>query len=125
MIEDCECGKEGEAMKKVASAQVDVIARLEEAVRTVQNGSVMAIVQDGRVIQYEKIEKVRLDLPMKQCGDLEKAAIEQRKNKIAEALESLLYGQVVFVVKDGKMVQIDRTEKQRFKSLQNMFGDGI
>lgn len=112
-------------MAKTASAQLDVIARLEEAVRSVQNGSVTAILQDGRVIQYEKVEKVRLDLPLQKEQELKAAEIQGRRKKIAEALLDLLYGQVVFVVKAGKLVQIDRTEKQRFKSLENMFGDGI
>ncbi len=44
-------------------------------------------------------------------------AKEQRKlwlERIAESLEGLRYGNVQITIHDGKIVQIDRTERKRF-----------
>ncbi|MEW5866411.1 MAG: YezD family protein [Bacillota bacterium] len=34
---------------------------------------------------------------------------------MARAIQSVVYGQVVILVQDGKVVQIDRTEKVRLR----------
>ncbi|MFM7932204.1 MAG: YezD family protein [Pirellula sp.] len=39
--------------------------------------------------------------------------------QIREALEGLRYGQVTIVIHDGAVVQIDRTEKRRFRNSSN------
>lgn len=39
--------------------------------------------------------------------------------QIREALDGLRYGQVTIVIHDGSVVQIDRTEKRRFRSSSN------
>lgn len=44
---------------------------------------------------------------------------------ILEAIGGLKYGQVVFVVKNGKVVQVERTDKSRVTGLEGIFGDGI
>lgn len=36
--------------------------------------------------------------------------------QIREALDGLRYGQVTIVIHDGAVVQIDRTEKRRFRN---------
>lgn len=36
-------------------------------------------------------------------------------DQIARAIQSVVYGQVVILVQDGKVVQIDRTEKVRLR----------
>ncbi len=45
--------------------------------------------------------------------------------KINEAVNGLRFGQVVIVIKGGKITQIERTEKQRFPGLEGLYGDGI
>jgi len=37
-------------------------------------------------------------------------------DQIRQALEGLRYGQVTIVIQDGAVVQIDRTEKRRFRN---------
>ncbi|MEI6527908.1 MAG: YezD family protein [Planctomycetota bacterium] len=37
-------------------------------------------------------------------------------DQIRQALEGLRYGQVTIVIHDGAVVQIDRTEKRRFRN---------
>ena len=40
-------------------------------------------------------------------------------DQIRQALDGLRYGQVTIVIHDGAVVQIDRTEKRRFRSSSN------
>ncbi|SEP27549.1 MULTISPECIES: YezD family protein [Propionispora] len=47
------------------------------------------------------------------------------RKRIAEAVDGLKFGQVVIVIKDGKVTQLDRTEKQRFTGVEGIYGDGI
>ena len=42
------------------------------------------------------------------------ASPEQALPKIGDALRGLRYGSVLAIVQDGKVVQIERTEKTRF-----------
>lgn len=44
---------------------------------------------------------------------------------ICSAVSGMKYGQVVFVIKNGKIVQVERTEKSRLTDLEGQFGDGI
>ncbi|MFM7977130.1 MAG: YezD family protein [Pirellula sp.] len=44
---------------------------------------------------------------------------EVQFEQIREALEGLRYGQVTIVIHDGAVVQIDRTEKRRFRNSSN------
>ncbi len=44
-------------------------------------------------------------------GELSRETLDQ----IARAIQSVVYGQVVILVQDGKVVQIDRTEKVRLR----------
>lgn len=44
---------------------------------------------------------------------------------ILEAVGGLKYGQVVFVIKNGKVVQVERTDKSRITGLEGIYGDGI
>jgi hypothetical protein len=37
-------------------------------------------------------------------------------DQIRQALDGLRYGQVTIVIHDGSVVQIDRTEKRRFRN---------
>ncbi|MDR3135441.1 MAG: YezD family protein, partial [Deltaproteobacteria bacterium] len=47
------------------------------------------------------------------------------KDKVVQALKGLEFGQVVLVVKKGRLVQIERHLKERFSDLQGLGGDGI
>lgn len=40
-------------------------------------------------------------------------------NRIFQALENLSYGSVQIIVQDGRIVQIERTEKERFSPKTN------
>lgn len=80
----------------------DIIDKASEGIGF---GSVTLVVQDSRVIQLEKVEKIRLNT--------------------TEPVKGMKYGQVVIVIQKGKIVQIERTEKQRFTGVEGKYGDGI
>jgi len=94
------------------------------------HGNVALIYQDCRLVQIERNEKIR---PSDSAG--EKSHLPQGlkencdllavKTRIQEAFEKMEYGQVVIVIKEGRIIQIDRTEKQRFPTLVGLYGDGI
>jgi hypothetical protein len=48
-------------------------------------------------------------------GRLERE-VQFNLDQIRQALEGLRYGQVTIVIHDGAVVQIDRTEKRRFRN---------
>jgi len=45
--------------------------------------------------------------------------------EIGRALVGLQYGQVVIMVKEGRMTQIERTEKRRLPRIEGLDGEGI
>lgn len=44
---------------------------------------------------------------------------------ILESISGMKYGQVVFVIKSGRIVQVDRTDKNRITTVEGQYGDGI
>ncbi|WP_050769641.1 YezD family protein [Thermosinus carboxydivorans] len=63
-----------------------------------------------------------MDAKTKGVSDFKSGAV---RAEILKALSGLQYGQVVIQIKDGKVTQIDRTEKRRLPRLENVDGDGI
>jgi len=98
-------------------------------VKDISHGNITLMTQNYRLVQIERNEKIRpydLEKPIKKTGpDHEICNYQAARTGILEACRTLEYGQVVIVIKDGKIVQIDRTEKQRFPSLVGINGDGI
>lgn len=94
------------------------------------HGNVTLVYQDSRLMQIERNEKIR---PITLAGGnkamptgvKEKFDFSALRVRILEALEKLEYGQVVIGLKEGRVIQIDRTEKQRFSALVGIYGDGI
>lgn len=98
-------------------------------IKDISYGTITLMTQNFRLIQIERNEKIRpcnLKKPVKQGESLrENGDYSAARAGILEACRTLEYGQVVIVIKEGKIVQIDRTEKQRFPSLIGVNGDGI
>lgn len=94
------------------------------------HGNVVLIYQNSRLVQIERNEKIRPcelndennQLSQGLKGNCDVPAVRAR---ILDAFDKLEYGQVVIVIKEGRIIQIDRTEKQRFPSLVGINGDGI
>lgn len=101
----------------------DVFHLIEQAVSDIGFGSVTLIVQDRKIIQIEKLDKIRVG--DKQAAPVSGNSSELLRNKILEAMEEMSYGQVMIIIKNRRIIQIERTEKQRFNSLEGLYGDGI
>ena len=43
----------------------------------------------------------------------------QWKEKIEELLKNMKYGNITIIVQDGKIIQIDKTEKHRIQQIEN------
>lgn len=59
----------------------------------------------------------------KQTEKLSKESIKLRTH-ILELLRTLKFGQVAIIIKNGKITQIEKTEKQR-STLKGLYGEGI
>lgn len=94
------------------------------------HGNVTLIYQDSRLMQIERNEKIRpitlaVGKKTSSAAVIEKRDFSALRARIMEALEKLEYGQIVIGIKEGRVIQIDRTEKQRFSDLVGIYGDGI
>jgi hypothetical protein len=109
-----------------------VLEVIEASIHEIQFGSITLIIQDAHIIQLEKHEKIRLDAAnlvklreAKTADPGAQAIIFEFRSKMTAVLKELQYGQVTILIKDGTIVQIDRTDKQRVSHLQGVFGEGI
>ncbi len=91
-------------------------------------GSVQLIVQDCRLIQLERHDKIRLtnNKAVNPTGQRPTDAVRSLiRTRIQQSLQGITYGQVSLHVQQGKIVQIEKTQKQRLVNLQGLDGDGI
>lgn len=105
--------------------------KIYTSIRNITYGSITIIVQDGRVIQIEINEKIRFPFTdgngnsngaSPKSGQKTATHIE---TEIKQSLVGLQYGQLIILIKDGKVTQIDRTEKKRLPHLEGINGEGI
>lgn len=110
----------------ITTKTIDQIIAISQQI---QYGSVTLTTQNFRLIQIERQEKIRPDAlaanRLSPSCSLSHNDLTALRQGIQEACEQLEYGQVVIVIKNGKIVQMERTEKQRFPSLIGVNGDGI
>ena len=104
-----------------------VLQAVQTTAAEVEHGSLTLIVQDSRLIQMDVVNKIRFgaQLPSKLKPVRGQVVQQVLQGKIAAALRDMQYGQVTLVIKGGEIVQVERTEKQRFASLQGLYGEGI
>ncbi|MBP1764218.1 MAG: hypothetical protein H6Q65_1276 [Firmicutes bacterium] len=103
---------------------------IETEIQGIGHGTVTLIVQDGRLIQIDKTEKIRLvsDSPGKARKIAKSSEDPQLTNlrlRIGKALAELQYGQIVIVIKNHQITQIERLEKYRVGAMEGLFGEGI
>lgn len=104
----------------------EIAQRIVKAIQDISFGSVTLVFQDGKLIQMEKMEKIRF------CEE-KKGSCSQPKpdfpgiieSRIRGCLSGLQYGQVVINVRGGSIAQIERIEKKRYLSLHGVDGEGI
>lgn len=104
---------------------INIETAILSALRGITYGSVTVSVQDGKIVQMEKIEKLRFNRDGNLMGQHVPQAGQTEKKPITAAFADLQYGQVTFVIRDGGIIQIERTEKKRLLNHQGMYGEGI
>lgn len=103
---------------------------IDQAITEIRFGSITLVIQDGYIIQLEKNEKIRLDgVNFSSLKEKPKTGLKKDKEGIhagiIKAVKELQYGQVVMLIKEGAVVQLERTDKQRFTNMQGIYGEGI
>jgi hypothetical protein len=96
-------------------------------VKLTYHGQIILISQNYKIVQVERKENFNPEeILQKKLGlNLEGFNPKLITNKILQALKNLEFGQIVLVIKKGKLVQIERMQKERFSDLQGLAGDGI
>ncbi len=101
------------------------MAYILQGLCTISYGEMVLVAQDGVLMQVEWSEKRRLDC----WHDIEDAkppyperVLTELAARIRKEFRLLQYGRLVLVIRKGRLMQIERTEKQRFTGLD---GEGI
>ena len=115
-------------MKEKRLFPAKALAAIDQNIENINVGELILIVQDGHIVQIERTERIIIsNCPKKQSTDSKKTIDEINlvRDKILKELSYLKYGQLVVKIKDGKAVQIEKTEKRRFPEVEGIYGDGI
>ncbi|MDQ0204541.1 YezD family protein [Pectinatus haikarae] len=113
------------ALSKINSGTMKIITKL---LKDVFHGEITLIVQNSCLIQVERNEKIRLADIAKYDQYAAKATLTNYDSickKIQQEFSSLEYGNIVIIIKSGRVVQVERTEKHRFQGFTGMDGEGI
>jgi len=120
-------------LKKAERTELDTIPQdlMNEIISVLQSmthGNITLTTQNFRLVQIERNEKIR------PC-DIGRVPVEKHSadkidytiicQKIQQQFRGLEYGEIVVVMKAGKIVQVERTEKYRLQSFMGLDGEGI
>ena len=101
----------------------EVLSLIEQAITNITFGSVTLVLQDARIIQMEKLEKIRIgEKPVKSVS---KPTAGSLKTRILQSVSNMEFGKVVIQIQTGQITQVERTEKYRVGKLTGLNGDGI
>lgn len=110
-------------MSDISSESMDYIL---QSIKEIKFGQLTLVAQDKRLVQVEKFEKVRLadgkpvQAVRKKESLLDDAA--RLREVIQEEFTKLSYGNLNIIIQAGSVIQLEKTEKQRFTG---MYGEGI
>ncbi|MDR2350460.1 MAG: YezD family protein [Deltaproteobacteria bacterium] len=105
-----------------------ILDSVMDLLRKTYHGQIAIVTQNHRVVQVERKENFD---PEELSGLIPLALNEDGLNlpvvrkRITEALRGLEFGQVILVVKKGRLDRIERLLKERYATLQGVYGDGI
>lgn len=112
--------------RRIAAGEIpaEVMAEILNVLHRIRFGELILVAQDGILVQIEWNEKIRLE---NFGAHQETGAWDARKRQyiadhVRQEFARLTYGRLVIVVKRGSVIQMERTEKQRFTGLD---GEGI
>ncbi|MDR0354523.1 MAG: YezD family protein [Deltaproteobacteria bacterium] len=116
-------------VRRSSTALLDnsLLEAVMELLKKTFHGQLTLLVQNRKVVQVERRENFN---PEELTGEVPGLSPENFnaqivKNKVVQALKGLEFGQVILMVKKGRLVQIERLTKERFANLQGLGGDGI
>ena len=114
------------AKQKLVSGKIPA-AVMENILTTLQRlnfGEVVLVAQNGVLMQIEWNEKLRIDSWGEHLSktNWETKTVDYVAKHIMQEFSHLQFGKLVIVVKKGSVIQMERTEKQRFTGLD---GEGI
>ncbi|MDR2459168.1 MAG: YezD family protein [Deltaproteobacteria bacterium] len=91
------------------------------------HGQITIICQNFRVVQVERRENFNPEELASDSLGLKDEGINlsEVQKRIVGALKGLEFGQVILVIKKGRLAQIERLQKERYADLQGVYGDGI
>jgi len=114
------------AAEKTAAGLISpqAMTYIRQALSEICFGELILVAQDSRLIQIERNEKIRIlqNTPAFERTDIDEKELLFIENNIQKSFKSLDYGQLVIVIKNGKVKQIDRTIRSRFTGMD---GEGI
>lgn len=118
------------SLKNTAAAGIppDLMDKIIEALQSMTHGNVTLVTQNFRLVQIERNEKIRAcDMGEYEVNPTAPGEHECQGicRKIQQQFRNLEYGQIVIVVKTGRIVQVERTEKHRFQEFTGRDGEGI
>jgi hypothetical protein len=115
-------------MTKINPLTAEIGAAVTRLIRETAFGSLVFIVQDSRIVQLERNEKYQFSALAKKLPvrlQTVKPIVTDPLPRIQASLADLQFGQVVVKIQEGRVVQIDRTEKKRIPDMVGLGGDGI
>jgi hypothetical protein len=119
----------GYVVRRAATSIIDgtILEGLINLLRKTFHGQVVIITQNYKVVQVERKENFNPEELLVPELSLEETGFKPQavREKIKQALKGLEFGQVVLVIKKGRLIQIERHLKERFTDLQGLGGDGI
>ncbi|WP_346355393.1 YezD family protein [Azotosporobacter soli] len=105
-----------------------VNAIVEESVRQIRFGVLTIIVQDGKVVQLERTEKFQVQAVQNKTVQAEKinaTVLERVREHICQEMTGMRYGQILVKIVNGRVNQIEKTEKRRWAGACGLDGEGI
>lgn len=102
----------------------EVLVLIEQAITDISFGSVTLVLQDARIIQMEKLEKIRIGEKTAK-GASKPPSAGSIKTRILQSVSGMEFGKVAIQIQSGQIMQVERTEKYRVGKLTGLNGDGI
>jgi hypothetical protein len=108
------------------TAESKILNGIISLLKRTYHGQIVIINQNYKVVQVERKENFNPEeILMPSLGLEELVNPDQIMKKLSEALVGLEFGQVILVIKKGRLVQIERLQKVRLSDVQGLGGDGI
>jgi hypothetical protein len=120
--------RSADTLSQLKALPTQVTEIIGHFLHTAQDGYIILTMQDNCVVKIEKTEKFIISAKSR---DLGYGKFDKQANKhplhakiVAELLE-IQYGQLIVRLENGKVEQMERTEKKRVQEVDGRYGDGI